>query len=65
MLKVVVWTRVGKKKRNRESTMKKNTKVSRRPQRYSRTLEEFKGKCDLSLKAGEGAGMDGNRELYF
>lgn len=45
--------------------MKKNTKVSRRPQRYSRTLEEFKGKCDLSPKAGEGAGMDGNRELYF
>ena len=47
---------------NRESTMNKNTKASRRPQICSKTLERFKGKCDLSLKAGEGAGMDGNKK---
>lgn len=42
--------------------MSKNTKASREPQRESRTLGRFKGKCDLSLKAGEGAGMDGNKK---
>lgn len=50
--------KVGKKKRNRESTMNKNTKASRRPQRCSETLKRFRGKCVLSLKADEGAGMD-------
>lgn len=42
--------------------MNKNTKASRRPQRGSRSLGKFKGKCDLSLKAGEGAGMDRNKK---
>lgn len=42
--------------------MNKNMKASRRPQRCSRTLMTFKGKSDLSLKAGEGAGMDGNKK---
>jgi len=42
--------------------MNKNMKVSQRPQRGSRTLERFKGKCDLPLKAGEYAGMDGNKK---
>lgn len=46
--------------------MNKNTKASRRPQRCSRTLKRFKGKCDLSLKASKGAGMDKTkRDVHF
>lgn len=42
--------------------MNENTKACRKPQRGSRSLGRFEGKCDLCLKAGEGAGMDGNKE---
>lgn len=48
--------------------MNKNMKASRRPQRCSKTLRRFRGKCVLSLKANEGAeadegaGMDMNKK---